>query len=167
MEDTTVIFKANFSCLGIFIISLICACSDNSSGPSTESWVSNPANAGEEVYSNKNGDRLNGIECSIYASENAVYEVSTTNSSGFHVTTTVQTIIKYPTASTTVYVEADPSSEDVMEALCLSVKKDNQDADIECTRNYVKLNNSGAVNGPFKDIFDYVIQNAISRCSNI
>lgn len=91
-------FKLKFIWISAIAIALISACSGGTDADETsevfpKSWVNNTAEFGSEIYSVVKGDSINGIQCSVYEKEHAVFESDIEFKSGFKIRTIYYTVI--------------------------------------------------------------------------
>lgn len=138
--------KSKFIWVSAFAIALINACSsgtdaDETSGVFPERWANNPAGYGSEIYSVAKGDSVNGFQCSVYESENAVIESSIEFQSGFEIKAIYRNLIKNDSITVTVFVGMEPYTKMTMEDMCNQMTQSADTANgayVVCEDDYIK-----------------------------
>lgn len=139
-------FRSKFIWVSAFAIALISACSsgtdaDETSGVFPERWANNPAGYGSEIYSVAKGDSVNGFQCSVYESENAVIESSIEFQSGFEIKAIYHNLIKNDSIKVTVFVSMEPYTKKTMEDMCNKMTQSADTANgayVVCEDDYIK-----------------------------
>lgn len=170
------IFKTKMACLSMLAIAFIYGCSNDSSSTanepdnssnqqSTESWLTNPAETGPQVYSIQLGNSVKGFECQVYEGDSALVLIASFVSMGIETSVTSKIELVKDCVLVTSYIESDPATKEIMDALCTSQKESYPDA--ECTDSYVKtFQNSGQYTATFNDAMDNLKQQSIDKCKD-